>query len=111
MSDIEQYNYALPRELIAQFPLAERADARLMTIDREQNTIRHGHVRDLPELLCDGDCLVLNDTRVLPAALRGRRDRTGGRWSGLFLRADEHGVCSAACRRFTTIKTRNTSAI
>jgi S-adenosylmethionine:tRNA ribosyltransferase-isomerase len=49
-------------------------------------------VRDLPELLSPRDTLVFNDTRVIPARLVGRRDRTGARWSGLFLTADEHGV-------------------
>ena len=92
MSDLDQYNYDLPRDLIAQQPLATRSDARLMIVRRESGDIDQAHIRDLPEILSSTDCLVFNDTRVLPARLVGRRDRTGARWSGLFLGADEHGV-------------------
>jgi len=91
MSELDQYDYDLPRELIAQHPLAVRTDARLMVVHRAENRIEHAHVRDLPEYLNPGDCLVFNDTRVLPARLVGRRERTGARWTGLFLTADESG--------------------
>lgn len=91
MTQLDQYDYDLPRELIAQWPLAERADARLMVIDRSSHRMDHRHVRDLREFLRPGDCLVLNDTRVIPARLVGRRQRTGGFWQGLFLsNEDEH---------------------
>jgi S-adenosylmethionine:tRNA ribosyltransferase-isomerase len=92
MSEIDQYDYTLPRDLIAQHPLARRSDSRLMVIRRKSGQIEHSHVRELPELLLADDDLVLNDTKVIPARLVGRRDRTGARWSGLFLSADEHGV-------------------
>src|SRR5688572_27421669 len=92
MTQISQYDYELPRDLIAQQPLAVRSDARLMIVDRGRNTIDHAHIRDLPELLRPSDLLVVNDTRVIPARLVGRRERTGARWSGLFLQADEHGA-------------------
>ena len=91
MSELDQYDYALPRELIAQRPLLRRSDARLLVVRRQESSLDHAHVRDLPELLNRGDCLVLNDTRVIPARLAGRRTRTGGRWSGLFLTADAQG--------------------
>jgi S-adenosylmethionine:tRNA ribosyltransferase-isomerase len=65
--------------------LASRADARLMVVDRRCGAIAHYHVRDLPRLLQPEDRLVLNNTKVLPAGLRGVRQRTGGRWQGLFL--------------------------
>lgn len=90
MSELDQYDYDLPRELIAQHPAAHRADARLMVVDRRTEEIEHQHVRDLPALLRAGDCLVLNDTKVIPARLVGRRTATGGRWEGLFLAADEN---------------------
>src|SRR5687767_185579 len=89
MSELDQYDYHLPRDLIAQQPLARRSDARLLIVHRADAAIRHAHVRDLPELLSPSDSLVFNDTRVIPARLVGRRDRTGARWSGLFLAADE----------------------
>lgn len=85
MSELDQYDYQLPEELIAQQPLRRRSDARLMFVDRSRQQIDHYHVRDLPELLTSRDALVLNDTRVLPARLAGFRTRTGGRWFGLFL--------------------------
>ncbi|TWT50381.1 S-adenosylmethionine:tRNA ribosyltransferase-isomerase [Rubripirellula amarantea] len=88
MSEIDQYNYHLPKELIAQDPLANRTDARLMVIDRAAQTIDHYHVRDLPELLTPGDTLVMNNSRVIPARLAGYRSQTNGKWQGLFLRAD-----------------------
>jgi S-adenosylmethionine:tRNA ribosyltransferase-isomerase len=92
MSDLDQYDYELPRDLVAQHPLPRRSDARLMVVRRASGDIDHTYIRDLPEILKASDCLVFNDTKVIPARLVGRRDRTGARWSGLFLGADEHGV-------------------
>jgi len=92
MTELDQYDYDLPRELIAQHPLVRRSDARLMVVRRDEQSIDHGYIRDLPAILDPGDCLVLNDTKVIPARLVGRRERTGARWTGLFLSADEHGV-------------------
>lgn len=89
--ELEQYDYCLPRELIAQRPVPQRTDARLMIVDREQSTVRHAHVRDLADYLDRGDCLVLNDTRVIPARLVGFRTQTGGRWQGLFLADNGRG--------------------
>ena len=91
MSELDQYDYGLPRELIAQHPLPRRADSRLMVVNRASDKIEHTHIRHLPEILRATDCLVFNDTKVIPARLVGRRDRTGARWTGLFLSADEHG--------------------
>jgi len=92
VSEIDQYEYELPKALIAQQPLARRADARLLVVDRQSQTLEHCHVRDLPELLSPRDALVLNNTRVIPARLLGYRTQTGGRWSGLFLSVDAHGI-------------------
>jgi S-adenosylmethionine:tRNA ribosyltransferase-isomerase len=92
MPELADYDYDLPRELIAQHPLAKRSDARLMLVNRASGQIEHRHIRDLSEILRPTDCLVFNDTKVIPARLVGRRDRTNARWTGLFLGADEHGV-------------------
>lgn len=92
MSDLAQYDYELPRGLIAQLPLSCRSDARLLVVDRKSGTIAHRHVRDLSEMLQPGDRLVLNDTKVVPASLSGVRTATGGRWQGLFLEATEEGL-------------------
>ena len=88
MNEIDLYDYELPRELIAQEPLATRSDARLMLVNRSTGVIDHYHVRDLPELLAPDDVLVMNNSAVVPARLVGYRTRTQGRWQGLFLKAD-----------------------
>ncbi|MBM4003690.1 MAG: tRNA preQ1(34) S-adenosylmethionine ribosyltransferase-isomerase QueA [Planctomycetes bacterium] len=88
MDQIDDYDYHLPADLIAQQPLARRSDARLLIVDRARGTISHSHVRDLPDILRANDLLVLNDTKVVPARLEGFRSRTGGRWTGLFLSQD-----------------------
>lgn len=89
MNEMDAYDYDLPRERIAQEPLANRSDARLMLVDRRSGEIDHYHVRDLPELLRTDDTIVLNNTRVIPARLVGYRTTTKGRWQGLFLRSDD----------------------
>jgi S-adenosylmethionine:tRNA ribosyltransferase-isomerase len=98
MSELDEYDYHLPRELIAQEPLARRVDARLLIVSRKQNSLTHWHVRDLPEILQRGDCLVLNDTRVVPARLIGFRDKTGGRWEGLYLETGPEGFWHLLCK-------------
>ncbi len=97
-SEIDQYDYELPRHLIAQHPVVSRVDARLLVVDRGRQTLAHHYVRDLPELLSPGDCLVLNDTQVVPARLLGRRERTGGHWEGLFLEVGEGGMWRILCK-------------
>ena len=85
LTRLDTYDYELPPELIAQAPLAERDSSRLLVIDRAAGTFQHRTMRDFPDLLQPADCLVLNDSRVVPARLTGRRIRTGGRWEGLYL--------------------------
>lgn len=92
MSELDAYDYHLPPELIAQEPTPQRPDARLLVVNRATGELDHRFVRDLPELLSPGDCLVLNETRVVPARLVGRKATTGGRFEGLFLSADESGL-------------------
>jgi S-adenosylmethionine:tRNA ribosyltransferase-isomerase len=83
---IDQFDYDLPERLIAQEPLPERDQSRLLVVRRHGSQPIHHVFSDLPSLLNPGDLLVLNDTRVLPARLIGRRARSGGKWEGLFLR-------------------------
>ena len=87
----DHYDFELPKELIAQEPLANREDARLMSVDRTSGAVDHFHVRDLDQLLQPGDCLVLNNTKVIPAKLVGHRTRTRGRWQGLVIESDDEG--------------------
>lgn len=82
---LDAYDYELPPDLIAQHPTHERDAARLLVVRRDRGTWEHRSIRDLPSLLQAGDTLVLNDSRVVPARLRGMRSITGGRWEGLFL--------------------------
>ena len=98
MLNLADYDFELPKELIAQQPVASRSDARLMIVDRAAGTIEHAHVRDLADWLSPADCLVLNDSRVVPARLDGIRSQTGGRWQGLFLAADEQGNWQLLCK-------------
>ena len=77
--------YDLPEELIAQTPLQQRDSSRLLSLDRNSGEIRHRHFYDIIEDLRPGDCLVMNDSRVLPARLLGRRP-TGGAVEILLLR-------------------------
>jgi S-adenosylmethionine:tRNA ribosyltransferase-isomerase len=88
MSEMDQYDFDLPRDQIAQHPLPNRTDAKLMLVDRQTGKIEHAYVRDLPEFISPGDAIVLNNSRVVPAKLVGYRAQTRGRWQGLFLAAD-----------------------
>lgn len=77
--------YDLPEELIAQTPLEKRDNSRLMVLDRDSGAIEHRHFYDVIDFLQPGDCLVMNDSRVLPARLLGHRP-TGGAVEVLLLR-------------------------
>ena len=79
------FYFDLPEELIAQTPLEKRDASRLLLLDRETGEITHKHFYDLPDYLNPGDCLVLNDSRVLPARLMGNR-LTGGAVEVVLLR-------------------------
>lgn len=96
--DLDNYDYDLPKGLIAQSPVVCRTDARLLVVDRSRNLLEHRYIRDLPEYLHDGDCLVINDTRVVPARLVGHRRNTGGHWEGLFLEARPDGLWRVMCK-------------
>ena len=76
MPRIEAYDYFLPPELVAQYPLGERDASRLLVLRRD-GAIRHAGFRDLPDWLDENDVLVVNDTRVFPARLLGRKDSGG----------------------------------
>ncbi len=88
MTDMRLYDFDLPKDRIAQEPLPQRSDAKLMLVDRRSGQIDHAYIRDLPDLIDAGDAMVLNNSRVLPARLSGYRVATRGRWQGLFLAAD-----------------------
>ena len=82
----EDFYYDLPEELIAQVPLENRSDSRLMCLDKETGEVLHKHFYDIVDMLGEGDLLVLNDTKVLPARLFGTKKDTGGAIEFLLLR-------------------------
>ncbi len=71
------FDYELPEELIAQTPLEDRPASRLLVLNKEDGTVAHKSFRDILDYLKPGDCLVLNDTKVIPARLYGEREDTG----------------------------------
>jgi S-adenosylmethionine:tRNA ribosyltransferase-isomerase len=84
MLRLSDFDYNLPKELIAQYPLKERDKARLLVLDREKGTIEHAVFKDILDYLKKDDLLVLNDTKVLPSRIKGKR-KTGGKVEVLLL--------------------------
>ncbi len=87
---LAELDYDLPPELIAQHPLPERDESRLLVVDRSSDGFRDAKIGDFPALLEPGDLLVLNDTKVLPAKFTAHRT-TGGRIGGLFVEEEQPG--------------------
>lgn len=83
---LSDFYYDLPEELIAQDPLLKRSDSRLMVINRENGSIEHKHFTDVINYLEKGDCLVINDTKVIPARLIGVKEDTGASIEVLLLK-------------------------
>ncbi|NLM50670.1 MAG: S-adenosylmethionine:tRNA ribosyltransferase-isomerase, partial [Clostridiaceae bacterium] len=78
MLTIDDFDYYLPEELIAQKPLEDRSASRLMCVNKVTGEIEHRKFTDIINYLNEGDCLVLNDTRVIPARLLGEKEGSGG---------------------------------
>lgn len=70
---VSEFNYDLPEELIAQVPIKNRDESRLMVVNREKRTIEHKTFKDIIDYLEPGDCLVRNNTKVIPARLYGKK--------------------------------------
>lgn len=83
------FNFDLPQELIAQEPLSDRSSSRLLVMDKKTGEIEHRHFREVKDYLKRGDCLVINNTKVLPARLIGERKNTGARVEVLLLTRKE----------------------
>ena len=86
---INDFDYKLPEELIAQKPQKDRDKCRLMVLRRSDNSIEHRHFFDILEYLKEGDCLLLNDSKVIPARLYGIKDETGARVEFLLIKRIE----------------------
>lgn len=92
------FTYDLPPELIAQEPAPDRSSARMLVLRRETGDIEHRRVADLPEYLRSGDLLVVNNTRVIPARLFGRKSSSGGKVEVLLIEEREPGLWEALAR-------------
>ena len=92
------FYYELPQELIAQDPLSDRSASRLMVLQAESDEPVHRHFYDLPDYLHAGDCLVINDTRVIPARLYGTREGTGALIEILLLKREQGDVWECLVR-------------
>ena len=94
---ISEFNYELPERLIAQIPIEKRDESRLMILDKEQQTIQHKTFKDILDYLEPGDCLVRNNTKVLPARLYGKKE-TGAHVEFLLLNRIEGDIWESIVR-------------
>ena len=99
---LSDFDYSLPKELIAQYPVKEREKCRLMVLDRATHSISHKTFEDILGYFHSKDCLVLNNTRVIPARLFGKR-KTGGKVE-LFLLEKKNPTCEALVRPSARLK-------
>ena len=90
--NVNDFDYELPEELIAQDPIEDRSASRLMVLDKKTGEIRHKVFREITEELRPGDCLVINNTKVIPARLYGVREGTGASIEVLLLKRHENDV-------------------
>ncbi len=95
---LSDYYYELPEELIAQDPLEKRDSSRLMVVDRKTGAVSHKHFHDIIDYLNPGDCLVINDTKVIPARLIGVKPDTGASVEVLLLKRHEEKLWEAIVR-------------
>lgn len=100
---VSDFNYDLPQELIAQHPYDKRDEARLMVIDAKTQKIEHRIFKDVMEYLSEGDCLVINNTKVLPARLYGKKD-TGASIEFLLLKRIEGDIWEVMVRPGNKLK-------
>ena len=90
--NVKDYDYDLPEELIAQDPLEDRSSSRLMVLDRQTGEVEHKHFTDILEYLHPGDCLVINNTKVIPARLFGVKEDTQAKIEVLLLKRKENDI-------------------
>ena len=90
--DVKDFYYDLPQELIAQNPLEDRSSSRLMVLDKITGEVEHRHFKDITEYLRPGDCLVINNTKVIPARLYGVKEGTEAKIEILLLKRKENDI-------------------
>ncbi len=96
--NVKDFDYELPEELIAQDPLEDRSASRLMVLDKHTGQIRHHRFYEIPQYLKPGDCLVLNNTKVIPARLYGVKEGTGAQIEILLLKRIEKDLWETLVR-------------
>lgn len=89
---VHDYDYHLPEELIAQDPLEDRSSSRLMVLNKNTGDVSHHIFKEIKDMINEGDCLVINDTKVIPARLYGEREDTGAGIELLLLKRMENDV-------------------
>ncbi|MBR2100244.1 MAG: S-adenosylmethionine:tRNA ribosyltransferase-isomerase, partial [Eubacterium sp.] len=97
--------YELPQELIAQTPLEPRDSSRLMVLDKNSGEVENRIFRDIVDYLEEGDCLILNNTRVIPARIYGVKKETGAVVEFLLLKQSENNVWECLCKPGKRAKT------
>ncbi|MGC9188040.1 MAG: tRNA preQ1(34) S-adenosylmethionine ribosyltransferase-isomerase QueA [Sulfurihydrogenibium sp.] len=101
---LSDFDYHLPKELIAKYPVEPRDSCRLMVLDRKNQTIEHRIFRDIVDYLKEGDLLVLNDTKVIPARLIGKKEKTGANLEVFLLKQVEDNVWEALIKNIRRLK-------
>lgn len=102
--DVNLFDFHLPEEQIAQVPLLDRTSSKLMVLDRETGTIQHQHFHDIVDHFREGDTLVINDTKVLPARLFGVKEETGGKIELLLLKQTSDDVWETLAKPAKRVK-------
>lgn len=95
---INDFDYNLPPGLIAQYPSAKREDSRLMVIHRDDGSIEHKHFYDITDYLKKGDCLVMNNSKVLPARLKGKKESSGSEVEFLLIKRRQENIWETMVR-------------
>lgn len=89
---LSDFEFQLPQQFVAQYPLKERTESRMMVLNRRNREVAHRKFKDIGEYIKPGDCLVINNTRVFPARLIGTKDKTGAKVEVFLLRNLENGI-------------------
>ncbi|WP_215083851.1 tRNA preQ1(34) S-adenosylmethionine ribosyltransferase-isomerase QueA [Exiguobacterium sp. s78] len=102
--DVNLFDFHLPEEQIAQVPLLDRTSSKLMVLDRDTGAIQHQHFHDIVDHFREGDTLVINDTKVLPARLFGVKEETGGKIELLLLKQTSDDVWETLAKPAKRVK-------
>ena len=108
---LSDFKFDLPEEFIAQYPIEQREQARLMVLNRKDESINHDHFYNIPEFLNEGDCLVVNETKVFPARLLGTKDKTDAKVEIFLLRELENDLWEVLVKPARKVRVGNRLSI